>query len=337
MKKNRRKDAHSVILPAFESLTLSDSVKRFLEDGGCSLLLGESRDEYVTRKMSHDRKNSETSESFICLTKAASAISENLIVAVDQEIGGICRLHDLVPTFPEISEQLNFDNNRFKNISASIAKAAKDLGVNCFLSPILDVITGTNPWLAGRTWSTDPKWVAKVSSTFIQTIQKEGVASCAKHFPGFHNISLDPAINSKAVVTEKEADFNSGFVPFLDAIANGVEIIMVGPAVVEAFDKKYPASISPIIIDMLKHKFSFNGIVMSDDLDAKATLRNKSIEETAVQALNAGSDYLLLADVDNQIDRVINAICNAVEEKKLSEKRLYEAGNKIRKLAQKYS
>jgi hypothetical protein len=45
MEKNRRKNAHAVILPAFELLTLSDSVKRFLDNDGCSILIGESRKE----------------------------------------------------------------------------------------------------------------------------------------------------------------------------------------------------------------------------------------------------------------------------------------------------
>ncbi len=120
-----------------------------------------------------------------------------------------------------------------------------------------------------------------------------------KHFPGFHDITLDPAIESEAVVTEAASSFKQGFIPFTYAITNKVEMIMVGPAIVEAFDKKNPASISPKIIDMLKKRLGFDGVVMSDDLDAQATLRGRSIEEIAVKALNAGLDFLLLADTDD--------------------------------------
>ena len=252
MEQNRKRNAHAVILPAFDTIVLSDSIKRFLGNGGCSILLGESREEYVARRMSDDRKTLENAEIFLQLTKEAYAIAGDLIVAVDQEIAGICRLHDLVPSFPDMSTIVDFDLDRFKHVSSLIARAAKNLGVNCFLSPILDVITGQNPWLFGRTWSTDPDMIGKISSVFIKIIQNEGVAACAKHFPGFHNIALDPAIESEAVVTESETSFNPGFIPFVDAIANNVEMIMVGPAIVEAFDKKYPASISPKIIDLLK-------------------------------------------------------------------------------------
>jgi beta-N-acetylhexosaminidase len=67
--KSLTKAAHAVILPAFDTTTLSDSVKRFLENGGCSILLGESRKEYVARKVSDDRKSTETAETFLRVTK----------------------------------------------------------------------------------------------------------------------------------------------------------------------------------------------------------------------------------------------------------------------------
>ena len=52
--------ANAVLLPAFADTTLSEEVKLFLSNGGCSILLGESREEYLAREMSNDRKNIET-------------------------------------------------------------------------------------------------------------------------------------------------------------------------------------------------------------------------------------------------------------------------------------
>ena len=53
---------------------------------------------------------------------------------------------------------------------------------------------------------------------------------------------------------------------------------MVGPAIIEAFDNEKPASISPKIIGMLRSEFGFRGVVMSDDLDSRATVRNCPVE-----------------------------------------------------------
>jgi beta-N-acetylhexosaminidase len=138
-------------------------------------------------------------------------------------------------------------------------------------------------------------------------------------------------------MTEKAESFDPGFRPFIDAIGNGVEVIMVGPAIVEAFDSVRPASISSKIIGMLRRDFGFEGVVMSDDLDSRATMKDRSVEQVAIDALNAGSDYLLLAANDDQLERVTGAICRAVEEGELAEERLNAAGAKIRTLAGKYS
>ncbi len=337
MKVSRTKDAHAVLLPAIDTTTLGDSVKRFLGNGGCSILLGESRQEYVAREMSEERRSTETADAFLRVTREAAELADDLMVAVDQELAGICRLHDLVPQFPPAEELATYGADSIERIASSVASAAKGLGVNCFLAPILDVVTGQNPWLSGRTWSTDPGVIARLCSAYIRGVQAAGVAATAKHFPGFHSIALDPAIEPEAIVTERADSFKPGFIPFTDAIANGVEIIMVGPAIVEAFDAEKAASISPKIIGMLRSEFSFKGVVMSDDLDSRATMRDRSIEEVAIDALKAGSDYLLLAAIDDQLERVVDAICEAVEKDELAEERLSEAGAKMRALAKKVS
>ncbi len=331
------RNAHTVLLPAFDTLTLSEPVKRFLAQGGCSILLGESREEYVARRMSDGRRSSETADMFLRITREAAGLAGDVLVGVDQEAGGICRLHDLVPSYPAKEKLAGYTADAFEQIAFSVAAAAKRLGVNLFLAPILDVITGENPWLQGRTWSTDPAAIARISSATIRGVQSAGVAATAKHFPGFHNIPLDPATEAEARVTEPAASFKPGFIPFAEAIANGVEVIMVGPAIVEAFDRETPASISGTVIGMLRQDFAFPGVVMSDDLDARATLRGHAIELVAVEALEAGSDYLLLADQEDQIERVVAAICGAVEAGQLSEARLHEAAGKVRALAKRYS
>ena len=87
---------------------------------------------------------------------------------------------------------------------------------------------------------------------------------------------------------------------------------------------------------MLRGEFGFKGVVMSDDLDSRATMRNRSVEEVAIDALNAASDFLLLAAIDDQLERVVGAICEAVEKGEVAEERLGEAAARIRTLAEKY-
>lgn len=332
-----RDNAYAVLLPAFADTQLSDAVKQFLSKGGCSILIGETREEYVAREMSLKRRQAEKADTLIALTKEASSISGNIIIAVDQEIAGICRLHDLVMPFPLREKIERIGNEEFEDICAGIATGAKELGINCFLGPVLDVVTGDNPWLNGRTWSVNPIAIAEISSAYIRAVQSNGIAAAAKHFPGYSVIELDPAVDSEARNIESPQSFDINLMPFADAIKNDVEIVMTGPAIVEAFDRLNPASISPSVIGLLRGELGFRGVVMSDDLDAKAILRGQPITQVAVEALKAGSDYLLLADIDDNINQIVSAITAAVGTGELAEDRLDDAAAKVRSLAAKYS
>lgn len=331
-----RDNAHAILIPAFADTHLSDAVKRFLSNGGCSVLVGESREEYVAREMSADRRQREKAGTIIDLVHEAKSLSGDVVVAVDQEISGICRLHDLVPPYPSRERIKEISSAAFEEIITTIAGAAKELGVNCFLGPVLDIVTGKNPWLEGRTWSLDPERIAELSSSFIRALQTNGIAATAKHFPGYSSVTGDPAIDPDARSKEPRHSFRDNFIPFAEAINNGVEIVMTGPAIVEAFDAEKAASISPAVIRVLREDLGFNGVVMSDDLDAKAILREQSIHQAAVEALKAGSDYLLVADIDDHIDLIVSAIVRAVQSGDLDEERLGNAAEKVRSLAAAY-
>ncbi len=330
-------DAHAVILPAFDLMELSNSCKSFLDRGGISILLGESRDEYVARTMSEERCQSETPETFLRIINSAKSHTDDLLVAVDQEIGGICRMHDLVPQFPQVIDLVQVSDMEIEEISYKVGLASSALGVNCFLAPVLDLVTGENPWLDRRTYSVDPDVVGRVSAAYVRGVQRAGVAATAKHFPGFHNITGDPAVDATAVVEDPATSFKAGFAPFQDAIAANVEMIMIGPAITKAFDHERAALRSKKVVDVLKLDLAFEGIVMADDLDSKATMRDDGIETVALDAINAGCDFLLLADIDNQLADVAKALVDAVEAGKISRDRLATSANKVRNLARKYT
>jgi beta-N-acetylhexosaminidase len=329
-------DAHAIILPAFAETDLSDTTKRFLDQGGISILLGETREEYVSRKMSDERRASETPDTFKQVVAEAKSHTDLLVVAVDQEVCGTCRLHDLVPQFPALAELTEASADELERISFEVGNAAVELGVNCFLAPVVDLLTGQNPWLQGRTYSTNPVDVGRVSSAYVRGVQRAGVAATAKHFPGFHNIALDPAIEADAKVTDALETFEAGFQPFRSVIDSDVEMIMVGPAIVEAFDREKAALRSKSVVNNLKQNLGYKGIVMADDLDSKAAMRSDSLEQVALDAVNAGCDFLLLADLDDQLASVASALASAAENGTISRDRLAQSAAKMRDLAQRY-
>lgn len=58
----------------------------------------------------------------------------------------------------------------------------------------------------------------------------------------------------------------------------------------------------------MKETLGFGGVFMADDLDSMATMRGDSVAAVAIDALNAGCDFLLAADTGTQMDEIAEAI-----------------------------
>ncbi|MFJ7792366.1 glycoside hydrolase family 3 N-terminal domain-containing protein [Pseudomonas sp. NPDC096950] len=324
--------AYSVLLPAFGDLHLDDNVRRYLSRGGVSILLGETRDEYVGRDMSQARKGTETQADFIDIAAEATALAgAPVLIAVDQELGGIERLHQLVPAIASRAQLKGLSAQAIEQRSFEMATVARGLGVNLFLAPIVDVVTGANPWLHNRHLGADPVEVSRVSCAFIRGVQRAGVIATAKHFPGHYVTENDPAIAEATVPGPLEL-LNDNLDVFKQVIATGVQAVMPGPAVFPAIDPDHSASTSAKVIGVLRDTLGFGGLIISDDLDAVSILRGHSITDTAVASLAAGA-HLLLVSSESGLDAIAEAIVAAVQEGTLDRQVLLDAATKVRELA----
>jgi beta-N-acetylhexosaminidase len=324
--------AYSVLLPAFADLSLDDNVRRYLRRGGVSLLLGESRDEYLARDMGATRKQNESSDHFSRLIEDATRCAEApVLIAVDQELGGIQRLHKLVPDMPTRDQLKVLSADAIEQRCFDMAKAARAFGITLFLAPIVDVVTGTNPWLHNRHLGSDAREVSRVTCAFIRGVQRAGVIATAKHFPGHYLTEQDPAITEATVPGPFEL-LSDNLEVFKDVIATGVKAVMPGPAVFPSIDQQHSASTSAKVIGLLRDTLQFDGLIVSDDLDAVSILRGNSIEDTAVAALSAGA-HLLLVSSGAGLDQIVEAIVAAVEQGRLDRQQLLAASRKVRDLA----
>lgn len=325
------RNANAVLLPAIDHLNLTSEIQRYLDNGGKTLLLGESRAEYVARRMTPERVQSESSHQFSQLSQAVRSHAGANLIAVDFELPGIQRLHKLVPALPNSRELHLMSSDQIEGVCREVGVAARGLGVNMALGPIVDIVTGVNPWLEGRTLGTDAREVARIAAACVRGLQGAGVISTVKHFPGHADITGDPAIEI-AEVRGAAGSLEPGFLPFHAVIKSGVKAVMTGPSLVPAIDPKYPSSLSAITMQKLRDDFGFQGLIVSDDLDAKATLLDRTVGQAAVLALRAGADLLLLA-AEGQVNQVASQIASAVRSGELPEERLSEAAQRVIRLA----
>ena len=327
------RDAHAVFLPAIDEVSIPSHISDHLAAGGMSVLIGESREEYVAREMSAERRLVETGEWFSEMTsEIRDRAGGKALVAIDQELGGIQRLHDLATALPSSTEAISADQWSIKAAATGLAEECSALGINVVLSPIVDVVSGSNPWLEARTISSDVSTVSRIATAFVHGLQSSGrVAATAKHFPGHPFVALDPAVHETSVVEATRSELEPSLDVFRAVIDAGVKVIMTGPTLVPAFDVDHAASRSATIVHFLRTDLGFGGVILSDDLDAPGILRGSPLEQAAIEALTAGIDWLLVAGTPD-LPNLVAAVAQAVTMGHLSSARLHSAALAVRTL-----
>ena len=327
------RDAHAVFLPAIDEVSIPSHISDHLAAGGMSVLIGESREEYVAREMSAERRLVETGEWFSEMTsEIRDRAGGKALVAIDQELGGIQRLHDLATVLPSSTEAISADQWSIKAAATGLAEECSALGINVVLSPIVDVVSGSNPWLEARTISSDVSTVSRIATAFVHGLQSSGrVAATAKHFPGHPFVALDPALHETSVVEATRSELEPSLDVFRAVIDAGVRVIMTGPTLVPAFDVDHAASRSATIVHFLRTDLGFGGVILSDDLDAPGILRGSPLEQAAIEALTAGIDWLLVAGTPD-LPNLVAAVAQAVTMGHLSSARLHSAALAVRTL-----
>ena len=133
-----------------------------------------------------------------------------------------------------------------------------------------------------------------LARAIVRVLQAEGVAACGKHFPGHGDTSTDSHLELPLVEHPPELLREREFLPFRAAIAAGVATIMTAHVFIPALDEQRPATLSKrIVTGLLREELGFQGVILSDDLEMKALAAERSVPESAVQAIEAGCDGVL--------------------------------------------
>jgi beta-N-acetylhexosaminidase len=212
------------------------------------------------------------------------------IVCVDQEGGDVRTLSWAAPAGTAAEQEAA---GTVREDARSGARDLKAAGVNVTLAPVADVPSVDGAALAGRAFSSDPEDAARAVTEAIEGWHDGGVATTVKHFPGLGGATVNTD-DGPATIKRSEAGLEADVAPFKAAIAAGTEYVMTGHATYPALDGLHIASQSPAIIDgLLRHDLGFDGVVMTDSLEAAAVQAVGDVEEAAVASAQAGVDLIL--------------------------------------------
>jgi beta-N-acetylhexosaminidase len=328
--------AYGVLFPVLSDLELPDPVLKFLDRGGKALLFGETGEEYRTGIMSPARRAAESIEAWQRTTSAARARADGLIAALDADISAVHRLQGWTPDLPQLAKAQMMSVDELERAVERVAIAAADLGVTMFLSPTADVVEAGNIWLDGRTLGMNIESVSRLVTAYVRGCQRGGIVSALKHFPGNPHLSAHPAMSADAVVPLSLEELEAYLPPFASGIGAGAEAVMMSPAIYRAVKPQAAGSISKDLVELLRTTLGFRGLVMTCDLDHPATMSARGLPATAVCALEAGADLLLISPKGvDQIPDIVTAITTAVQDERLGEGRLRAAAQTVSDMAKR--
>ena len=209
------------------------------------------------------------------------------------------------------------------------ANEAKSIGVNFILAPVLDINNNkNNPIINFRSYGDNPEVVSEYGLSFIKGIQDQGLIACAKHYPGHGNTNTDSHTRLPIIDISKEELYNNELYPFKNAVLSGVKSIMTGHIVIPSIDQdNIPATFSKKIVnDILIEDWNFNGLVITDALEMGALTSNVWHGESAIKAIEAGADIILLP---LNATSAIESVYTAVQSGRISLDRINYSYNKI--------
>ncbi|MBD0674742.1 beta-N-acetylhexosaminidase [Streptomyces sp. CBMA156] len=261
-----------------------------------------------------------------------------LLLMTDQEGGRVRRL----PGAPELSARsVGSAADPVAAAAESGSGAARtlaDAGLNLNLAPVLDVYDKPDNFIDHyeRSYGQDPGAVAELGTAFLTAQQGLGVAATAKHFPGLG------AAPRGANTDEGQVTLNvplsqlrsRGEAPYRTAIAAGVRLVMASWAVYPALDPDHPAGFSSTIIQgELRGRLGFDGVTVTDAMEAKALAPYGGAGDRALAAAGAGMDLMLCSARDpGQAEEATEALAAALDDGRLDRHAFTEAVARVDEL-----
>jgi beta-N-acetylhexosaminidase len=273
-----RRQIGQLVISSFDEATRPDYIRRRLRAGDTAgvILFG---------------RNGGDAAHWRGLTRSIQdAARGRALVMVDQEGGEIRTVSFAGPAAPQASQGTP------EQVGAAAREAAGQLrgvGVNVNLAPVADVAErgGVPSVMDGRAFAGGPGEVASATRASIRGMRAARVAATAKHFPGLGGSQ----VNTDDAPATVEAEIDTDLVPFEAAIAEGVPLVMLSHALYPALDADAIASQSrAIATGLLREQLGFEGVAVTDSMEAQAVLARSGVAEASVRSIRAGADLVLL-------------------------------------------
>jgi len=260
-----------------------------------------------------------------------------LLICTDHEGGRAQQFTDGFTHFPAMGDIATLESPKVTfEVHQIMAEELKACGVNTNLAPCCDILSNNHNKIIGdRSFGSDCESVSKHISAAIRGLQTAGIIACAKHFPGHGDTSKNSSQGLAVVKNSCEKLEQREVVPFSRASRARVELMMMGHLQVDSIDEEIPCSLSEKAHSYLRDKTKFRGLIISDNLEAKAITDKYSASEVPLMAIKAGCDLLLYKSFEGA-KKAYNAVKASHAEGKLKNSGIADSLKKIEDLKKRY-
>ncbi len=242
-------------------------------------------------------RNVETPDQIRALTaEMRASVGRDAPILIDQEGGRVQRLRapnwlEWLPALDQMTcTKLGRADRAMWIRYRVIADELRALGIDVNCAPMLDVPTPqVHEIIRNRCYGQDVQTVVTAGRAVADGLLAGGVLPILKHIPGHGRPTADSHLElprTDALAKDLRAVDFATFAGLAD-----LPMAMTGHVVYEAFDAERCATLSPVVIDLIRGEIGFDGLLMSDDISMNA-LAGGFTERTR-GALDAGCDLIL--------------------------------------------
>ena len=270
-------------------------------------------------------------------------------LSIDQEGGLVDRLRRIMTPMPAANKVHKVDDAA--KIAAIIAETLRILGFNMDFAPVVDVVNEDRAkysnGLFSRGYGASKEDATILAGRFLETLQQNGVIGCLKHFPGLGATNVDSHEELPQVNITQDELFSTDLFPYHELLKNGAaKAIMAAHAAFPRASlqetgqngKLLPSSLSKnFITNLLRGELGFDGLVITDDLEMGAIVKNYGIGEACKMAVAAGVDMLAICADPDAIRDGHSAVLRAVGQGEIAEDRIDVSLERIAVLKNEFS
>jgi len=247
-------------------------------------------------------RNIESAAQVIRLTNdLRAAVGRDAGVLIDQEGGRVQRLRpplarDWLPPLDQVRASPRDRAARGLYLRYRIIAAElRALGIDANCAPVADIAgPGTHPFLRNRCLGETAAEVAAHARAVAEGLAGGGVVPVLKHAPGHGRAGTDSHKGLPRVAATRAELEATDFAPFA-ALAD-LPMAMTAHVVYPALDPDRPATLSPVVIDLLRHRIGLTGLLLTDDISMGALSGSVAARSAAARA--AGCDIVLHCNGD---------------------------------------